>query len=68
MSLPIVLAGNIILNFSSFTLDWGGMTGLFFAFVFGLLTIHGLLKLAQAINFGLFVIGFGLLTILSILI
>jgi len=67
MSLPIVLAGNIFLNVGQ-TTPWEPerLIGLVFSFLFGILTIHGLLKLAQKVNFGLFVIFFGLLTIASV--
>jgi len=65
MSLPVVLAGNIVLNWQMFPWSASASAGLACSFVFGLLTIHGLLKLAQKINFGLFVLAFGLLTILA---
>ncbi len=68
MSLPVVLAGNIILNGKDFTISTGNGLALFSSFIFGLATIHLLLKLAQKINFGIFVIGFGVLTILFILV
>lgn len=62
MSLPIVFLGNIILNLNYFTqgVYWWGLLA---SFIFGLLTIHLLLRLAQKINFGKFVILFGLLTV-----
>ena len=65
MSLPIVLGGNIILNAS--LLGWSReiLAGVFFAFIFGLATIHLLLWIAHKINFGYFVLFFGILTILS---
>lgn len=68
MSLPIVFGGNLFLglNKGSFSFDY--FLGLFFSFLFGLLTIDLLLKLARKINFGYFVILFGLLTIGSLLI
>lgn len=65
MSLPIVLAGNIILNMGSLTVTLELLVGLVAAFISGLLTIHILLKVARKINFGKFVIGFGLLMVLS---
>ncbi len=67
MSLPIVLAGNIILNWN--TLAWSpeALAGLFFSFIFGMATIHVLLKIARKINFGYFILLFGILTILSVL-
>ncbi len=62
MSLPIVFLGNLVLNLSYFSTPalWWGLLA---SFVFGLLTIHLLLKLAQKINFGKFVIFLGLLTV-----
>jgi undecaprenyl-diphosphatase len=68
LSLPIVLAGNIILNFDIGVWSMETLTGLFFSFIFGLATIHALLKIARRINFGYFVLLFGILTILSTLI
>ncbi|MFT7537929.1 MAG: undecaprenyl-diphosphatase [Lysobacterales bacterium] len=61
----MVLAGNIILNFSALTLSVESLLGLAFSFIFGLLTIHILLKIAKAINFGYFMLLFGTITILS---
>ncbi len=68
MSLPIVLAGNIILNFNNLQWSLNAFVGLFFAFAFGLATIHLLLRLAQKINFGYFLIFLGALTIISVFI
>lgn len=68
MSLPIVLAGNIILNFDKFRLTIESAVGLLFSFLFGIATIHLLLKIAERINFAYFMFFFGTLTILSILI
>jgi undecaprenyl-diphosphatase len=66
LSLPIVLAGNIILNFDQFLhLGWDNLLGILSAFVFGLITIKLLLKLADKINFGYFVLVFSALTIIS---
>lgn len=69
MSLPVVLLGNLvinskeIINFSS-----GAVYGLLASFSFGLLTIHGLMKLSKRINFGWFVIIFAALMMLSVLV
>lgn len=63
MSLPIVLAGNILLNLEKFNLSLENAAALLASFVFGLLTIKFLLKLAEKINFAFFVLIFGLLTI-----
>lgn len=65
MSLPIVLAGNIILNLNEFVLTAESLLGLLFSFGFGLLTIKLLLKMAKKINFGYFVLAFGILMILA---
>jgi len=67
MSLPIVLAGNILLNLNSVSLSSDNLVALLASFIFGLLTIHLLLKAARKLNFGLAVIAFGLLTIASLL-
>lgn len=68
MSLPIVLAGNIVLNFKDASFDATFILGLLFSFVFGLITIHWFLKLAQKINFGYFVLLFALVTLGSVFI
>jgi undecaprenyl-diphosphatase len=68
LSLPIVLAGNILLNLPDFQFSPDKIVGLLSAFVFGLLTIHLFLKLAQKINFGLFVVLFGFLTFVAVFI
>lgn len=68
MSLPIVLAGNIILNLDKSSFNPESLAGVLAAFVFGYLTIGFLLKLAKKINFGWFVLIFGVLTILSVLV
>ncbi len=65
MSLPVVLGGNIILNFKEFVFSFELLIGLISSFVFGLLTIDLLLKLARKINFGYFVLIFGFLIIIS---
>ena len=68
MSLPIVLGGNIVLNLKDFTFSLEMMLGLIFSFVFGLLTISILLKIARKINFGYFVLIFGVVVIASMFI
>lgn len=68
MSLPIVLAGNIILNFNDLIFSNDLIWGLIFSFIFGLLTIDLLLKIAKRINFGYFVLIFGLLVLGSVFI
>lgn len=62
MSLPIVLAGNIILNLQDFNFITGNaIYGLLTAFIFGLLTIHILMQLSRKINFGWFVLIFSII-------
>ncbi len=68
MSLPIVLIGNILINLDQFSLNGTAIYGLIFSFIFGLITIHGLMKLSRKINFGFFALIFGILMIISILI
>lgn len=67
MSLPMVLAGNIVLNLGDFSITPALLAGLLASFVFGLLTIDILLKLARKIQFGYFVLVFGILTIAAAL-
>ncbi|MFC1756980.1 undecaprenyl-diphosphate phosphatase [Patescibacteria group bacterium] len=68
MSLPVVLGGNIILNFLDDGIELSSVSfvALFTAFIVGLLTIKTLLKISRKINFGYFAIGFGVLTLLSL--
>ncbi len=66
MSLPVVLGGNILLNLNHFTLTLSNLMGCLFAFVFGLATIHILLSISKKINFGYFMLLFGLLMLLSV--
>lgn len=63
MSIPVVLGGNILLNISNPLFSPESFVALVFSFGFGLLTIHGLLKIAERIHFGYFVLLFGVLTI-----
>lgn len=65
MSLPLVLAANIILNLSTFHFNLNALLGLLFSFIFGIITIHLLLKMAERINFGFLLLFFGLLTIIA---
>lgn len=70
MSLPIVLAGNIMLNANIFS---NGVTlnmtvALLASFLAGLLTIDLLLKIAKRVNFAYFTFGFSLLIIFATLI
>ncbi len=63
MSLPVILGGNVILNWKEFV--WGSemLIGLLMAFLFGLATIHILLKVAEKLSFAWFTLFFGILTI-----
>jgi len=65
MSLPIVFLANLVLNFRDFVFLKSMFFGFIFAFIFGLLTIHLLMKLSEKIKFGAFVIFFGILVILA---
>jgi len=69
LSMPIVLAGNIILNwrvFTSFNAEL--VTALIASFVFGLATIHFLLRIARTVPFRWFVLVFAILTLASLFI
>ncbi|MFA5089096.1 MAG: undecaprenyl-diphosphate phosphatase [Candidatus Omnitrophota bacterium] len=68
MSLPIVLAGNIVLNLKDFLFNPEIAVGIIFAFIFGLATIHLFIKLAEKVNFGYFLVLFAFLMILSVFI
>lgn len=68
MSLPIVLGGNIILNFNKLAFSLNNCVGFLVSFIFGLLTIEILLRVSRNINFGWFVFAFGVLTIISVFI
>jgi len=68
MSLPIVFGGNIVFNANESVINITSMFGLVFSFVFGIITIHILFKIARKINFAYFVLAFGFLTIASVFI
>lgn len=68
MSLPIVLGANILLNLRAAAWTPLALVGVFVSFTVGLASIHILLRLAEKINFGYFVLIFGILTILSVFI
>ncbi|MDD3374107.1 MAG: undecaprenyl-diphosphate phosphatase [Candidatus Omnitrophica bacterium] len=68
MSLPIVLIGNIFLGIKYFEFSFEALAGFLFSFIFGLLTIHLLFKIAEKVNFGYFILFFGILTIISVFI
>ncbi|MFB6212858.1 MAG: undecaprenyl-diphosphate phosphatase [Candidatus Magasanikbacteria bacterium] len=63
MSLPIVFFGNLVMNSSKIFFSFKSLAVIFISFIFGLITIDLLLKTARKMNFGWFVILFGLLTI-----
>jgi len=68
LSLPLILAGNIVLNLDKFNFNLESFIALASSFIFGWLTIKYLLKLTEKINFGYFVLFFAILTLLSALI
>ena len=68
LSLPIVLIGNILLNFWDFQFVGSMLWGLLFSFIFGLLTIHLLMRVAHKVKFGHFVLIVGIITIISVFI
>lgn len=68
MSLPVILFGNLLLNYNEFYLSNTAIYGLLGSFVFGLLTIHALISLSKRINFGWFVLVFAVLMMASVLI
>lgn len=68
MSLPIVLIANILLSINEFIFTSTAIYGLIFSFIFGILTIHMLMRIAKKINFGWFVLIFAVLMGISILI
>jgi len=66
LSLPIVLGGNILLNFNQAIFSLNNLIALLSSFIFGYITISLFLKLAEKINFGWFAIIFAGLVFLSI--
>ena len=69
MSLPVVLLGNIVINSREIiNISSGAIYGLLASFFFGLLTIHGLMKLSKRINFGWFIVIFAALMMASVLV
>jgi undecaprenyl-diphosphatase len=68
MSLPIVLAGNILLNFGDFAFSMNAFYGLLVSFILGISTIHLLIRFSKKINFGWFVLIIALLMMVSIFI
>jgi len=68
MSLPVVLGANILLNLRAAAWTPLALVGVLTSFAVGLTSIHILLRLAEKINFGYFVLVFAILTILSVFI
>lgn len=68
LSLPIVLGGNILLNFNQTIFSLNNLIALLSSFVFGYITIHLFIKLAQRINFGWFAVVFAILVFFSVLV
>ena len=67
MSLPAVLGANIFLYAKGgIELNTSLIFGAIFAFLFGILSIHLLFRIARNVNFAYFVFLFGVLTIISV--
>lgn len=66
ISMPIILAGNILLNFSFAIITFENMIGVLVAFIVGLITINIFMNFAKKINFGLFMIIFGAIVIFAV--
>ena len=67
MSIPIVLAGNVVLNLDDFLFTKEALAGFVMSFLFGILTIHILLRVARKVAWGWFVGAFAVLLIISTL-
>ncbi len=65
LSLPLVLAGNILLNGINFVFTAELFVALLLSFLAGIASIHLLLRFAKRVKFGWFVIFFGVLVIVS---
>ena len=65
LSLPMVLAGNILLNAVNFVFTVELFVALALSFLVGLVSVHFLLKFAEKVKFGYFVIFFGTLVLIS---
>lgn len=70
LSMPAILLGNLLLNMNEIatTFSTASIYGLIAAFILGLATIHGLMKLSKKINFGWFVLIFAILMLASVLV
>ena len=67
MSLPVVLLGNLLINWNHLALSGTAFLGLLASFAFGLATIHTLMKLSRKIKFGWFIILFAVLMMISVM-
>ncbi len=65
LSLPIVLAGNILLNAVNFIFTPELFVAIALSFLAGIASIHFLLKFAKRVKFGYFIIFFGALVLVS---
>jgi undecaprenyl-diphosphatase len=65
LSIPVVIGGNIILGEISNISTLEVFVAISSSFVFGLATIHGLLKLVKKIQFGWFALVFGALMVVA---
>jgi undecaprenyl pyrophosphate phosphatase UppP len=63
--MPIVLVGNVLLNITDFQINLSLIVALIASFITGYASIHVLLTIAKKINFGLFVILFGVVMIIA---
>ncbi len=69
VSIPAVLGVEVLLGLlKTHTFDILIIPGIIASFIFGLLTIKSLIKVAEKINFGYFCSGFGLIIILFVII
>jgi undecaprenyl-diphosphatase len=67
MSIPAVLGAEIVLQLTDIVkVNFASLIAVLFSFIFGLLTINVLLKVARKVNFSNFCILLGLMTILTL--
>lgn len=66
ISIPIVAGGILLLLFEGFVVNTYAVVALISSFVFGLVTIGVLMRIARKINFAHFVLAFAILTFLSV--
>ncbi|MAZ40737.1 hypothetical protein CL654_01295 [bacterium] len=65
MGLPVTLGANIVWGTFSLVFTAANLVAFFFSFIFGLLTIHVLLRFAERVNVGYFLLLFGILLVLA---